>query len=290
MDERSALRTAAMRYCLERMPSGLRWGAPASERHYRDPTLAPHPRDPDFAESVTRSWTLAAIYDAVEALTPTEFPAPDAVREAIIRAGESAKNEWFDRPQPLSDDEQRWVADERQRFCAHVRRLTAADLRIVNLLPYYRRLADRESERIWARLKRMWGIEPGEYWYPLAPMEPPPHTIAVVETWYAWEVPLETTRSILASRRVHRILQTGFRGDYELDLSYFIPRGYETFFTSEKMNWVMYTSHEGSLTIGGEWLVNLVKAAWPNWKQHLYRDWHNEHPPYHGRHVDEKNG
>ncbi len=53
------------------------------------------------------------------------------------------------------------------------------------------------------------------------------------------------------------------------------------------MDWLMYASHEGSLTIAGDWLIEEVRAAWPEWEQHLYapydagKRW-EEHPPKYG--------
>jgi hypothetical protein len=61
-----------------------------------------------------------------------------------------------------------------------------------------------------------------------------------------WDVPLATLRGILKSRRVRRVwevTESGFPDAKELDVALFIPDGTETFWTSEKMDWMIYASH-----------------------------------------------
>lgn len=59
---------------------------------------------------------------------------------------------------------------------------------------------------------------------------------------------------------------------YEMDRVLLRPWGGmgEQYWTSEKMDWLLYHSHENSLTVGGEWLLNGVKKAWPEWERYLY--------------------
>jgi hypothetical protein len=42
---------------------------------------------------------------------------------------------------------------------------------------------------------------------------------------------------------------------------------------------VMYSSHESSLAVGGQWLVGEIKKRWPEWPQHTYNGWDYERPP-----------
>ena len=53
--------------------------------------------------------------------------------------------------------------------------------------------------------------------------------------------------------------------EYELELSVFEPyhNGAGGYWCSEPMDWVIYASHEESITIGGEWLIEAIKRAWP---------------------------
>ena len=57
-----------------------------------------------------------------------------------------------------------------------------------------------------------------------------------------------------------------------------IPEGREALWTSERMDWVLRASHESSVTLGGSWLIGLVKQHWPEWQDHLYRGFPYERP------------
>jgi hypothetical protein len=45
------------------------------------------------------------------------------------------------------------------------------------------------------------------------------------------------------------------------------------------MDWLIYASHESSITVAGDWLLEAVKAEWPEWEQHLYTGWDYKRPP-----------
>ena len=38
----------------------------------------------------------------------------------------------------------------------------------------------------------------------------------------------------------------------------------------DRRDWLVYASHEGSLTLGGGWLVAAAQRAWPAWAGHLW--------------------
>jgi len=64
--------------------------------------------------------------------------------------------------------------------------------------------------------------------------------------------------------------------EYEQEISAFRPTyGFngEGFWCCKQMDWVIYASHENSITFGGEWLINKVKGAWSNWESYLWLDW-----------------
>ncbi len=42
---------------------------------------------------------------------------------------------------------------------------------------------------------------------------------------------------------------------------------------ADKWEWVLHQSHEQSLTVAGDRLLNPIKKAWPQWNEHLYTGW-----------------
>ena len=57
------------------------------------------------------------------------------------------------------------------------------------------------------------------------------------------------------------------------DPEWLVPAGAEVFWTSRELDWVLYVSHEHSITVAGDWLVAGVKAIWPNRQERLYTDY-----------------
>ncbi|HET9318710.1 MAG TPA: hypothetical protein VFO27_03005, partial [Bryobacteraceae bacterium] len=46
--------------------------------------------------------------------------------------------------------------------------------------------------------------------------------------------------------------------------------GGEQYCTDKSVDWVVYASHESSITIAGEWLTRIFKEKWPEWSQKSY--------------------
>lgn len=44
----------------------------------------------------------------------------------------------------------------------------------------------------------------------------------------------------------------------------------ERFWFSKDMSWIIYASHEGSITFGGDELLNQIKSTWDNWQSNIF--------------------
>lgn len=83
-------------------------------------------------------------------------------------------------------------------------------------------------------------------------------------------------RESLARRGVSTVVQLHEFGppDYEIGVSIFEPRcegGNEQYSTSESLDWLVYASHESSITIAGGWLADLFRSRWLDWPEKTYR-------------------
>ncbi len=156
----------------------------------------------------------------------------------------------------------------------------------VSPYPFRYNMHVNESERAWWRLKTKWGIEWGNTWYPLAlEIKQPDHVIAFQDLWFRYAIPLSTLRDIIRRHHVQRLwalTPSKERDlDQEIDPALWIPIFYpwETYWTSEKRDWIMYVSHEYSMTVGGEWLLEAIKEVWPQWHEHVYTHYIYPGPP-----------
>jgi hypothetical protein len=239
-----ALHTAARRYCENRA------------------ALAP-------------SAVLDAIRWEVEAFTPADFSSLAEAREVLVSAGETAESV-LTRP-PLDESVRNSMDVERALFAEYVRDLSEDELAPIEPLPFRRTLTAEESRRLWSELEARWGVE--WYWYPLDRTdteEPPPNAVALNDDeFYEDEVQVRL-RDVLAGLGVSRVLElrellTG--AECEIDLELFEPiytgEG-EGFWTDGSLDWLIYASHEGSVTVAGAQLLPAFKKAFPEWPDWIY--------------------
>jgi hypothetical protein len=62
--------------------------------------------------------------------------------------------------------------------------------------------------------------------------------------------------------------------DYEIELEILEP-GYRDggvrYSTSAQADWVVYASHESSITVCGDWLIRVLREEWPGCDGRTYR-------------------
>ncbi|HEX8832455.1 MAG TPA: hypothetical protein VF705_14870 [Longimicrobium sp.] len=122
-------------------------------------------------------------------------------------------------------------------------------------------------------MENAWGVK-ARSWYPMDGIERP-GLLALHASAF--------DQALLAGGRLHAILAAhGAEHVFELregggahlielaglEPVYMVEEG---FWCSDAMDWLLYASHEDSITVGGSWLVSAVKAAWPEWERHVWR-------------------
>jgi hypothetical protein len=278
VDKVEALHAAARRYAAERATawenrySDLR----AEEEKSRQREGLPEPTTYSYSSeelaTFPRYQVLHAIQAAVEAFTPADLGSLDEARELLAMAAAEAQS-IFTRP-PVDEIERSAMAEEREQFAQYVRGLSYEQLARIEPLPFRRTLAEAESARIWTELKNRWGVK--GYWYPLdrAPdAEPPPHAQAFnADPFFDPELQ-QQLRDALAELDVSRVweireLDTDPDKEFYLALLEPVYTGAEGYWTDASLDWLMYASHEGSVTIAGESLLPELQRRWPNWRRH----------------------
>jgi hypothetical protein len=75
-------------------------------------------------------------------------------------------------------------------------------------------------------------------------------------------------------RRIDQIQVEGqFAGEWTLDPRNCSFQGHETVWTSGKVDWLIFASHEPVIVVGGGWLLKEIQAVWPNWKERISTGW-----------------
>ena len=160
--------------------------------------------------------------------------------------------------------------EEREKFSTFVRELDRTVVWNFDALPYQRVLSDDETSTVWTKLQR-WGVKRNDYWYPLVPTEIT-GLIAFNSDAFDAAVPSRASSKILASKDIARVWEMRESGpSYIQGIACIdtICNGAEGYWTSCDVDWLIYASHEMTITIGG-WMLEAVKSIWPNWNQHKF--------------------
>jgi len=139
-------------------------------------------------------------------------------------------------------------------------------------------LPKSEADDFRKQMASAWGAE--GYWWPLHGSRPP-HAEGFQAHFFEHEFGYAALRHILAEHGVTTALEFRENGKaYEVSIATFEPcyTGLEGFWTSGRFDWILYASHEGSITVAGEWLLPAIKAAWPSWNRRVWTSPFYERP------------
>jgi hypothetical protein len=267
--EAEQLHHAARRYCDER-DTHWRWEA----QHIRDSGRSQPERDAALEHSCP--WPRVGILEAIridlERLTDRDVGTLEDAREWFALAALTAASPYIG-----SEREAVVMHEEREAFARYVREVPATDLTRVEPMPYARVLRPEESERIWDEVERRWQLKRRDSFFPMWSARPPG-----VEAFQAAHFDAAVTAEVLGelldergARRVWELRETRVfgpdfeRDPYPLEVSY--TSGGEGYWTSATHDWLLFASHESSITVGG-WLLPAVKRAWPEWERYIWTD------------------
>jgi len=262
MDLRITLHTAARHYCEEHyarwMQEYLRSGQPQERGYHIFP----------------RYLVLKAIRIGVERLRPEEASSEEALRRSIVEVGSHAEtSSTLHLKEALKNRVAVQAMDEERRcFVEFVQALRGEDLAQVEPLPFRRTLEATEVKVLWDQLQGTWGAD--YRWYPLTEV-PCPDLLAFHTDYFdGYRKGATVLRPLLAQHGVARVFELREFDEpcCEIDLSLFSPAyvGAEGYWTAREADWVVYASHESSITLGGDWLITALKEAWPDWRQRQY--------------------
>lgn len=273
MDDEQALLTAARRYCHERGAMWLRRYIAAAWRH--DPLTWRHRRRFVFLRSLLEALDRSALASGGNGMGG----------RALLRSlaqGASGEDSKADDSEGNQDGQDLADLEERDLFVAYVGSLDPEALRQVQRLGYRRPIGGDQSRWIRTELAARWGISPHEHpWYPLS-LERQPENVEVLRSYDLYEqVPPERLQAAMERHGITSVLEVHAKGpegprfgDAEVDVDRFDPAflslADECYVTTERVDWVLYTSHERSTTFAGERILSVLRDAWPGWERFRY--------------------
>ena len=258
------------------------------EHSWRQGLHRPPPAAGDRSIAV-RAWLLAAVRDEIERSVPTDFRSADELRTFLGAAGQRARviggwtaeqgpdGEWVRHVQPPPWDaaEQAAAATARADYLEYVATVSEADAARAGPMPYRLVLSEAQVRRLRGACLRRWDADPTRgYWFPLKEGDPPADTLIVDAFRCDREFDFQAVRELLRRRGVDRVWESSenwpLEPAVEMATRVCCFGGRETMWSSDGLDWLIYASHEDSVTFAGAWLVPAVKAAWPDWQEARY--------------------
>jgi hypothetical protein len=260
-----ALHNAARRYCLD------------THRHWCEVYATVHKQRGAGAwgystkelDTFPRYNVLNAIRVAVETIDPELLDDFTSARSLVIDTGWNADDDFTRNPSDATAANAQRT--EREKFCHFVQSLTELDVWNYEPLPYRRVLASAEADAVWCALGVAWGVPARAFWYPLCESSVTGVT-AFRSVVFHEAVPARVLRRELVKLGADRVWELREYGpEYVEDVELFEPEytGAEGVWTAPAHTWVIYTSHEGSVTVAGA-LLPAVRRVWPDCDQHRW--------------------
>ncbi len=271
MDDRAALHTAARRYSEDRYSE---WVQAYCELEARENVQIENKFKPgwDYSEEaygVFPRYRLAkAIRIEVERLAPDSSQSLQELRSQLIKACDIAEARLC--AELKNEIALKALGEESQDYKTYIRILSEGDLLNVSPLPFRRVLSDKESKELWSHLKASWNVG-GGYWFPLREGQAPSNVLVFHVDYFKAMNGFTLLREVLGQRGVSRVFELHEFGpdepDYEIELSIFEPAyrfGGEQYSCTAGADWVVYASHESTITVCGNWLTQILRRNGPS--------------------------
>lgn len=212
---------------------------------------------------------LHAILLDVQRIVPNSMSLEEC-REMLVLAGQTGDTIFTQSPK--EDLCARVMQEERDFFCAFVQGLDEDLLWRVQALPHCRVLGVHETRALTDSLTRVWGVMGS--WYPLEPTARG-DVDAFLRVAFETADASRMLKSILHAKHTVLVLhldEEGVASEIDLDLLDVGAAGEEEFWTAPDYSWLLYVSHESTVTIGG-WLLEALQAEWKDWRAARWHAW-----------------
>lgn len=255
MDSREALHTFLRRKCTERA------------EHWRQAYRPYLPDLPDGNSIFPRYLVWEAIRDEVERLVPTSLPSLKSLREELTIAIRRAETVLTSNP-ALPPVALHSMEEERAYAARLIRTTKESDLAGISPLPFRRVMTREEARGFWHQLEQRWGVQ--GYWFPLSNPDPPGHILCFHDDWFDQEK-RSALYQIQQSLGLHRIFELAWSNGCERALTV-LPRyrDEEFYWFPPSLDWIIYVSHESSVTLAGEPLLTLFRERFPDCDDSTY--------------------
>ncbi|MGM0880709.1 MAG: hypothetical protein ACQEXQ_06655 [Bacillota bacterium] len=146
------------------------------------------------------------------------------------------------------------------------------------------RLSNEEFNQINEKFRHVWDYQ-GPFWYPLDDCIRN-DIIAFDFQYVQTQENLDFIKDLLKKHNVTILIQLredgiAFKNDDLEDFNFWNKSddyywNNDCFWFDQSMDWVIYISHEQTITFGGEWIIETLKNNWIDWKENISWDTKNK--------------
>lgn len=202
-----------------------------------------------------RYHVLEAILQDVETFVGQHFNSIEDCKNELILISKNSQNKLVS-PVP-NDIEKNAIQEERGKFAKYIESLTDEDFKVTDKLPYKRKLRNEESNQIRQKLLETWNFG-GNYWHPIGDKSPNPTIFLMLNCLTELDIE-EIIKKIAVNTEKKLYIFNEYREDYEIEIDSLSIDLSETICFDKTYNWVIYCSHEMTITFGGDWLIDFVR-------------------------------
>lgn len=198
-----------------------------------------------------------AILNKIESISPENFDSLQEIKKTIISLCEKAK---IDERTHYSDVSEKFKIEicnkEKKRFINHINSIDEDGLENIEPLFYRKVLSIEKTRELKEKINKTW----------YKSMLNEKDTMCFDKSDFQEKVKIENLLSILERKGVERIYEINTGGinsvSYIIDssaLNLYYTDGFDIYWCSDKMDWMIEESHEGFYIIYGDWLKAEIK-------------------------------
>lgn len=136
------------------------------------------------------------------------------------------------------------------------------------------RLSQPLANHLKRRICAIWGVDDSYYWYPLS--TPPRLDVIAFDSDYIEDVDqkIKDIQQWIRNQQTELIFELHEdRTLWRIDTASLDPcydgRYLERYWFDQQMNWIIYASHESTISFGGQGLITSLQSSWTDWQENL---------------------
>jgi hypothetical protein len=232
-----------------------------AERHHTGQPMPP----PDRL-LLARFQLCRPVLEAIERVRPQDFHNEQELRRFLLDAIRTTP--------PFSTPPAPEVALVRDALADFITQLSAEQAASYPRVPVRHPISPTRRRKIVQEARQRWRFDTSDYGHPYTAGAVPAETLVLHSRAVRQELGSAPLARIVRAHGIDRVFEIHhepLQGDVDVEQEpeLCLFRGYETYWTSRGVDWLIYASHELVTTFGGAWLIDAIQRAWPQWEKNV---------------------